>query len=275
MAASTRKKNRVGRNEDGTKSNGRARNGTRPKVGAAARQKAALVTQNAVKSAKEHAARRKRKAAEEVEERELKDMREERFPPVGGFESSDDDDEESEDEEDNDDQDEDQNGSRKDAEMMELRNQVLHMKRQLEAERRKETVPTAIVTEGADVTTAVTMTTVSAGPKLSVPQQKACLEERVVNGEISDQLRAYVTKQIFRTAKFALPKEKEREVCMHAVRLRKVLLPGGVAAEVFAEKYRDVVRKRMNKLRSNVHASCKLKFESKCDLFVSKMKKRV
>lgn len=228
--------------------------------------------------------RAKEKRKEKRQQRVLNEKRRKRFPPLDGVDSDDGDSTTDTLDENLD------TGGLSQEEVWKnklelMRRNMLKVQKELNEEKNKnkKTVPDAITTT---VRTADTpLTAVSVDPvqvsvqvqvpvpvpvpnikKMTVAQQRACLDGKEVREDVREKLDSFVTRQIFKTAKFAMNEATERKVCVRAVEKRKVILPGGVTTEVFAVHCSGLVRKRMNKLRSNIHSSCKFKFDCKCVL---------
>ena len=250
-----------------------------------AQAKAAAVTKAAREKAREaSAAKQRRREASAAKQRsarqnkKLATLRNARFPKVPGVQSG------NEDEGSGDEDQEDVTMVHaKSKEQMEV--EMREMKEKIS--RYEGRVPAAITAEEAEVTTAITISTggvknVIAKPavpiierpspvsarkpgkqKLSVAHQKATLDGREVRADILEKMNSYVGKQIFKVAKFAMERTTERKICLNAVKLKKVLLPEGVEPEVFADHCSFMVRRRMSKMRCNIHSSCKFKFDCK------------
>ena len=131
------------------------------------------------------------------------------------------------------------------------------------------TAGAAVPVIGTGIANTVLASSVLAGsvraamPELSEAQQMVILDEKEMHETLKDQLEKYVNRSVFSSTKFQLGEEKERKLCRIAVYKGKVQLPFGVSREVFGRKFSSVIRKRMNKIRSNTHGAARAKFESK------------
>ena len=252
------------------------------KVGTAAKHKAAMVRQKAEAEARREAAEKRRAGQTEEDKKRRMQQRYPKIPGVDG--DSWDGDMETEEtqeetqEEDTEEEDTEEEQDELQSKLGELQAKLATVKKQLEKERGRnkevKEVPDTITAEGTEIRTELTDTVVATTKQMSVVQQKAALDEKEVNSDIREKINSYVSKQIFNKAKFAMTTIRERSVCMHAVTLRKVVLPEGVTPELFAQHCSKMVRERMNKLRSGMHSSCKLKFDSKCRAFICDLLKQ-